>query len=286
MAKKRSERNESKSSGLKTQTKHGIIAVVFFVLAVFFLMTYFDVAGIAGIFVYEKLYLLLGIGYILLPTLLILLGSSFIKSEVPDIGWTRVVSGILFLLSGLGMIDIASGNHSGGFFGEILSTPFVSLFDVYASLVFLGAILIISVLIMFDAKLSFGSLFTRIKALFTKKSLEAARDDSAESEEEKVEEEDEEEKETTKEKIKNALGVGKKQSLEAARDDSAESEEFELPKLKAKSYKLNTNYVPPPLSLLEEDKGKPNTGDIKANANIIKRTLANFGIEVEMDEIT
>ncbi|MFA6520756.1 MAG: DNA translocase FtsK, partial [Candidatus Paceibacterota bacterium] len=38
--------------------------------------------------------------------------------------------------------------------------------------------------------------------------------------------------------------------------------------------------------LLEEDKGKPNTGDIKANANIIKRTLANFGIEVEMDEIT
>ncbi len=44
--------------------------------------------------------------------------------------------------------------------------------------------------------------------------------------------------------------------------------------------------MPPPLTLLEEDKGKPNTGDIKANANIIKRTLANFGIEVEMDEIT
>ena len=45
-------------------------------------------------------------------------------------------------------------------------------------------------------------------------------------------------------------------------------------------------FVPPPLSLLERDKGKPETGDIKANANIIKRTLANFGIEVEMDEIT
>ena len=40
------------------------------------------------------------------------------------------------------------------------------------------------------------------------------------------------------------------------------------------------------MSLLEEDKGKPNTGDIKANANVIKRTLLNFGIEVEMDEIT
>ncbi|HEY0221130.1 MAG TPA: DNA translocase FtsK, partial [Candidatus Paceibacterota bacterium] len=31
---------------------------------------------------------------------------------------------------------------------------------------------------------------------------------------------------------------------------------------------------------------KPGVGDIKANSNIIKRTLANFGINVEMDEIS
>src|SRR5690606_34584173 len=45
-------------------------------------------------------------------------------------------------------------------------------------------------------------------------------------------------------------------------------------------------FNPPPLSLLEKDSGKPGAGDIKANANIIKRTLANFGINVEMDEIS
>ncbi len=45
-------------------------------------------------------------------------------------------------------------------------------------------------------------------------------------------------------------------------------------------------FAPPPLSLLEKDSGKANAGDIKANANIIKRTLANFGITVEMDEIS
>ncbi|MFA5291328.1 MAG: DNA translocase FtsK, partial [Candidatus Paceibacterota bacterium] len=45
-------------------------------------------------------------------------------------------------------------------------------------------------------------------------------------------------------------------------------------------------FVPPPISLLEQDSGKPNAGDIKANANIIKRTLANFGITVEMDEVS
>lgn len=45
-------------------------------------------------------------------------------------------------------------------------------------------------------------------------------------------------------------------------------------------------FIPPPLTLLEKDRGKPGVGDIKANSNIIKRTLANFGINVEMDEIS
>ena len=45
-------------------------------------------------------------------------------------------------------------------------------------------------------------------------------------------------------------------------------------------------FTAPPLTLLEKDRGKPETGDIKANANIIKRTLQNFGITVEMDEIS
>lgn len=45
------------------------------------------------------------------------------------------------------------------------------------------------------------------------------------------------------------------------------------------------DFTPPPLSLLEKDKGKASVGDIKENAITIKRTLQNFGITVEMDEI-
>ncbi|KKR70452.1 MAG: translocase FtsK protein [Candidatus Nomurabacteria bacterium GW2011_GWB1_40_7] len=269
-------------AGLKTETKHGIIAVVFFVLALFFLMSYFEIAGKAGIFAYEKLSLLLGIGYILLPALFILLGISFIKSEVPDIGWTRAASGIMFLLSGLGIIDIASNTHAGGLLGRILSTPFVALFDAYASIIFLGAILIISILAMFDAKLNLAPFLEKIWGFFVKKKEEKEfTSDLNEDEIKEVEKvmPEEEERETTGEKIKNVLCVGKKEKEE-------DEEEFLNPKLKAKNYKQGANYVPPPLSLLEEDQGKPNTGDIKANANIIKRTLANFGIEVEMDEVT
>jgi S-DNA-T family DNA segregation ATPase FtsK/SpoIIIE len=55
--------------------------------------------------------------------------------------------------------------------------------------------------------------------------------------------------------------------------------------IKAESF-LMKDWSPPPIQLLERDRGKPEVGDIKANANIIKRTLQNFGIIVEMDEIS
>ncbi|OGI74788.1 hypothetical protein A2740_00420 [Candidatus Nomurabacteria bacterium RIFCSPHIGHO2_01_FULL_43_16] len=274
--------NKEYSTGLKTQTKHGIIAVVLFVLAVFFLMSYFDAAGKAGVSVYEKLNYLLGYGYLMLPALFILLSASFIKSKVPNIGWTRTISGIMFLLASLGIIDVASENHAGGFFGEIFSTPLVSLFDVSASFIFLGAILVISILMMFDTKLNFAPLFTRIKALFFgKKSPDSTRDTLNEDEIREVE------------KVSLPLldeegdggGNSKKSPPRLSGTPPPQGgDEEEIPIRKRK----NTlgSYIPPPLSLLEEDKGKPNTGDIKANANIIKRTLANFGIEVEMDEIT
>jgi S-DNA-T family DNA segregation ATPase FtsK/SpoIIIE len=278
MAKNGKKNDKKVPSGLQSHTKHGIKAIIFFVLALFFLMSAVGMAGVAGKFFYEKLNYLLGFGYILLPLLFILLGSSFIKSETPNIGWRRTVSSIFFLLSGLGILDIASGKHSGGLLGEVLSTPFVSLFDVYASVIFLSAILIISILVIFDVKPDLVPFFKKLWGLVARKkeSIPTAPDDDMPETYETdhfplPDSPGDEESNQMSEKIKKALGINK--------DD-----EEEIPIRKRKTG-LNS-YIPPPLSLLEEDKGKPNTGDIKANSNIIKRTLANFGIEVEMDEIT
>jgi len=78
--------------------------------------------------------------------------------------------------------------------------------------------------------------------------------------------------------IKKVEDIIKKESS----DDKEENNEFAF----LASSRSTKPYTPPPISLLEKDKGKPETGDIKANANIIKRTLQNFGINVEMDEIS
>lgn len=49
---------------------------------------------------------------------------------------------------------------------------------------------------------------------------------------------------------------------------------------------LSEKYSRPPLSMYTEDSGKSSAGDNKENARIIKRTLNDFGISVEMDEVT
>ncbi len=276
--------DRGEASGLGSETKHGILGIIFFVLAIFFLMARFGAAGVAGRFVYEKFGLLLGLGYLMLPLLFVLLGSSFLKSKTPELGWTRTTSAILFLLSGLGIIDIALGENAGGLLGNLSSTPLVMLFDKTASVIFQSAILMISVLVMFDAKISLDSVVEKLKILFSKKTKLEDKTVSEEDEELAEEEEEEEPEETTSERIKKALGVGKNKPAREPKITEGEAEE-EMP-IKKTRIGLHSTYTPPPLSLLEEDKGKPNTGDIKANSNIIKRTFLNFGIEVEMDEIT
>ncbi len=272
-------------SKLKTETKHGIWSILFFVLALFLLMSMFNMGGVAGKNVYDILNYFFGIGYILLPILFILLGSSFLKSETPNVGLTRTISGVTFLLSGLGIIDVVSQEHSGGFLGRILSTPLVYLFDVYASIIFLGAIMIISILVIFDAKPNLAPFLKNIWSIIFRKNkpvenaLGNPGEDYMEPETDESKPIEHTEEKSATEKIKSVLNIGKDKK------EKSEEEEEDLP-IKKRRGGLISTYVPPPLSLLEEDQGKPNTGDIKANANIIKRTLANFGIEVEMDEIT
>ncbi|MEK7066358.1 MAG: DNA translocase FtsK, partial [Patescibacteria group bacterium] len=77
--------------------------------------------------------------------------------------------------------------------------------------------------------------------------------------------------------------VNAKPKIDRSKEKEEEYGEFSV-KMKRISY--GRSYTPPPLSLLDRDRGKPEVGDIKANANIIKRTLQKFGINVEMDEVS
>lgn len=285
--KSRSQKQDSNTSSLKDETRYSIYAVITFLIAIFFVFAAFKGAGVAGSVLYNFFKGLVGVGYILLPLVCVLLGVSFIQSERPKMGLLHTISATLFLLATLGLIDISSNtSHSGGILGRVFAFPFLKLFDVYISIFILGALLLISLFILFDERPNLKdigsrtlSALKRVFGLFSKKKQEvpvSEKEDAliAEAVAQTSHEQEthhEEEKISLTEKVKGVLGVEKK-----------DEDEFSV---SANKY-VSTTYTPPPLSFLERDKGKPNVGDIKSNSNIIKRTLQNFGILVEMDEIT
>ncbi len=258
---------------LRSETKQTIYTIICFVLSLFFILAAFGTGGVTGRFFYTLFTKLFGIGYFLLPVVLILLGMSFAMARRHNIGLLHTISAGLFLLSGLGIIDIASGNHTGGWMGQAVAYPFIKLFDIYTGLLFLGAILLISIMVLFDTKPQLISFFKRIAGIFRRK--EEVDEDGMLIEAEEIDE-------TPIEEIEEEPKPLMQKVADTFKKDKKEEEDFPL----VAERRLKTNYVPPPLNLLEGDKGKPNVGDIKANSNIIKRTLQNFGILVEMDEIT
>lgn len=278
--KKKPKHDDTPVISLSDKTKNTVYAIISFVFALFFILSAFHSAGPAGNATRVALIYLFGVGFALVPFVALLLGFSFMKAERPNIGLSHTISSGLFLLSGFSLIDIIAGNGNGGVIGHAVAWPFLKLFDTAASIIILSGIFLVSIIILFDA---FPSIIEKLKSWWSyffgeKMPLDEEEPtiNGVENDEEDIEEDSDTEETITEEKPKQ------KKMVQA----SEESDEDLEPKIKTRSYSAKTNYLPPPLSLLEADSGKPNTGDIKANANIIKRTLENFGIIVEMDEIT
>jgi S-DNA-T family DNA segregation ATPase FtsK/SpoIIIE len=275
MTRKKTNRNESPetveerapSIQLKQETKHTILSIVFFVLALFFSAAMFGLADVAGDKMYKIFSKIFGVGYFLLPLVLFFLAISFFKLKKPKVGVSHSISAFTFLFASLGIIFIVSGEENAGLFGYILGWPAQEFFGIYFGIVLLFAFDLIALLVLFDRRPSLRGILS----FFGKKQKEENPEGLA------LEAQPEEgytpsEEEETPER-------------EPTIRDSFKKEEPEE-EVMVRSFVPSTEYKIPPLSLLEKDKGKVNVGDTKANSVLIKRTLQNFGIPVEMDEIT
>lgn len=273
-------------SGLKDETIQGVFMIAFFVLAIFTSLAIWGKAGIVGHYTFAGLSYLLGVGYYLLPLIFIVLGVASIRNFHRHFDGAKLYGSLLFLLSTLGIIEIVSPT-SGGFIGKWVAFPFLKLIDVSASLVVLAAIVVVSILVAFNEELDLKSLFRF--------------GDNAETEEDEEYEDVEEEVNIKLSTPIEEEPAPKKKKKEAPEPEPEKQKEEKRPKkdmkvstgsdeeanfIKTSTKESDKEYTPPPLSLLERDKGKPVVGDVKANANIIKRTLMNFGIDVEMDEVS
>ena len=268
---------------LKVETRQTVLGVVFLAFALFFVMAGFGSGGVVGSYVKSAIVYLFGVGYALAPIFFAILGITFMKSGRPQIARMQTLGALLLLVGSLGLIDIGSGlSHSAGVIGQSAAFIFLSPFGTLGAVLFLGAVLIISLLVLFDTRPTmtvFGAVADKIETWWNNY-LEARKKNKA-----LVVNDTNSVPETNKkiEVTHETEGGSPVEEDETSEDILAEEI---VPKTKTKSYRPKTSYVPPPLDLLKTDSGKPNVGDVKANANIIKRSLSNFGIEVEMDEVT
>ena len=263
---------------LREETLQGVLAVLFFVAGMTLIFSALDKAGDGGRVIYAWLTDFVGVGFYLLPILAFFLSAGFLRALRGLFPVKKTVGAFILFLSGLGIIELIFPTQ-GGLLGKVLSSPLVGMFETYVSLVILAACFVIAILVMFEASIpitSLGSLWTREKKKEVHiTGLEAESPNLSEGEEDDADEEEDD--------AEAEPDTQKKEKKAQVKDGNEE-----LPAFTGKVPERWTlrPYTPPPLSLLELDKGKPGVGDIKANANIIKRTLQNFGIEVEMDEIS
>ncbi len=261
-------------SFIKQETVETIMAILFFLLALILILAVFGQGGIVGEKVYEIFKFLFGFGFFLIPVILIMLGISFLREIKNNFATPKIIASFVLFFSSLGFVDLVS--NKAGIVGNFITKPLVSLFDFWVSIIITLALILISIIFVFEASIKISSIRNLFKSEARNKKSE---NDGGGFVEQNIEAEEEEEIEDPKEN-QDEIEVDKTSSFGFKTKKGSGLIFFPGNTISKKEF------TPPPLELLEKDAGKPGVGDIKANANIIRRTLFNFGIQVEMDEIS
>jgi S-DNA-T family DNA segregation ATPase FtsK/SpoIIIE len=261
---------------LSPQTRQAIAAVIIGVLGVFFLFSLFGYAGMIGVYTEVSLTWLFGTGAWLAPlTCVFYVFALMNPREDERISISKILGISLVFISALASLELYQAGL-GGAAGLSLTYPLTYLVGNVVTGVLLFAFVLIGGFLTFNTGLTWP--------LFGKKTEDEEEEDElglegldlpeleeTSVEDEEVEEEEEEEKPkkglgSIANKVSDTLGVNKDAGDIVIKHFSG-------------------HYVPPSLAILNKDKGRAKAGDVKANSLTIKRTLKEFGINVEMDAV-
>lgn len=267
-------------SQVHPETERSILAVVFIAFSAILILASAHNAGPVGEDIFSGLTKLFGLGYYLFPTIfLIMAGVFFSMDEQKDKKFGMTFLGaLLFVGAGLGLIDILYPGK-GGLIGEWMGS-IKNLFGYTGGIILSLTMLVVALLITINLPLR----LRKAKEEKEKAPQIIIKNPDAFPATSKAEAEH--------------LAKAEKNETAKQPEEKKESEDFELkiqspkafftPKKSAKGEApaVASAYVVPPLTLLKSTIEKPTSGDLRANANIIKRTLDSFGIPVEMGEIS
>lgn len=300
MAKKSklSETNQKrKQSGTKVDaaTRHGIISIGLFALAMILFFSLFGWAGTIGQWLDAVLNVIVGLGRYALPIfLLIVVYNLLYPREEVELSPLFSIGLAAMALSVFGLIDVMQP-QAGGYIGVALTYIFRQFASVGVAVVVFAALLLMSILVVFNTSLQhlvgnipartvlgktlrftvalFGSARQRI-AIAKEQALESVSEEPAEElEEDALIAEEEEEFEP--------VNPFSGRSLADAALSTRKPRQMKLVRVPQSHRKIDL-----PLDLLSGNRGKPTSGDVEHNKEIIVKTFHNFGIDLELGPVS
>ncbi len=251
------------SLSLSEQTQRLIFGFLMVFLSLVSFLSFFDLGGRAGKIFFEIFYFLVGKAIFFFPILFLSLAifSFFLVKKRKDFS-NLFLASVFFIVGASGIFSLWKGK--GGVLGKIFIGKILNiLFGSWLSFIICFGFLILGVIIfwqVFRPSLKEREISVEKKEKREKKSI--IREILSRPPQLKLKE----------------VSPPKKLEIKPRPMISP------MPQLKITSISKpkKSFYSPPPFELLEKESEIPTSGDIKQNSAIIKKTLQNFGIPVEM----
>lgn len=298
MAKKQPEKQKRNKTTLvnESETNNSFlrisIAVLFLILGILILLGIFGSGGVIGGFLYKKFALgLFGYVGITIPLLCIYSAITMLFPQrfLPNALDMGIGAGIVIMVTGI--LHVISPTLSlGGSIGQGIGNVAINLFSGVGGFIILSLITIVASLFLFRNSFS---IIDWISDLFTpaeRDEYDEFFDENEFMEEVHEDEQSEEDSEVldntpdTEDAFENSLQKAEKTTKKEK--DIPQPSSDDAPSIAVNPVYFSEEYTLPPIAILSKSTGRPSVGDIRARGNIIKQTLANFGIDVEMDEVS
>ncbi len=255
-------KKEEKESLLPENIKRVIIGVILLLLGIVTALGFFGLAGKAGDWLTKDIFMsLFGKSAIIIPGLFFISAVVYFQAQYKNFVLPLIISVLLVILGISGSVSsfnqIVEAENNGGFIGKIISSPLISLVDIYVTQIIFVVSIFAGVIIMINL----------INKDFSFKQLikDALSDNY-----------DEVEPST----IKRTFLSPEKEEKKAEEPKKEKEENIET-----KRRRKDVPFLVPPLNLLESGDAEADPGDTRRNSSIIKKTFSDFDISVSMGEV-
>ena len=299
--------------------KRGMLVIFILSFGAVSLLSLFDLSGVLGVYLSNFLTLILGWGKWIFPLVVLTVGFLLYNEKRYHVRTSSYIGVFLFILSIQSLFhlffeqqeweQLVQQGQGGGYIGYFVALGFIRVIGFWASIVVILALLITSLMLIFNTTLErivgskspFALIIYPFKLIFNK--ILQGKDnkknkDSKDNYEDEIEEDYEEDIRASIQSLEKddhqdpsfveenftSKSIGEKKTakpqIKKTEILNIVPEETLITESKPSAIKIDI-----PLDLLNSATGKPTSGDIKNNILIIKRTLENFGIKVEMGEV-